>query len=156
MVPYTNYFQPMNNYGQPMQNPYAERMAQLQQYQQNLQANQMPVSNTNFPTLGKIVESSDIVKTLDIPMDGNMYYFPKADGTEIYGKQWLANGTTHTIVFKPVLEAQTEGSRIVDEKLNLGAFKELVEGIKQDITTLNDKIDRLNKPTRTKKESLDE
>ena len=31
-----------------------------------------------FTPLGKIVESVDIVKATDIPMDGNMYYFPTA------------------------------------------------------------------------------
>ena len=63
---------PMNYFTQPMQ----------QQMQQQTQSN------------GKIVDSVEMVKFTDIPMDGNSYYFPKADGTEIYSKRWLSNGTT--------------------------------------------------------------
>lgn len=29
--------------------------------------------------IGKIVDSVEIVRSMDIPMDGNLYYFPKAD-----------------------------------------------------------------------------
>lgn len=151
MTPYQPYFPMMNNSGymQPMQNTYADRISQMQQYQQQLQ---QPV----LTTLGKIVENEDVVRTMDIPMDGNMYYFPKADGTEVYAKQWLANGKTHTITFKPVLEQPTNNSMADNEKLNLGAFTELVQGIKDDILTLNDKIDRISRPAKAKKESLDE
>ena len=42
-----------------------------------------------------------LVKVTDIPMDGNMYYFPKADGTEIYSKQFMPNGQTRILTFKP-------------------------------------------------------
>lgn len=71
-----------NNYQQSMMNmsnPYMDRYNQLQQFQQNLQG-----GNQNLQMLGKIVESEDIVKATDIPMDGNMYYFPKADGSMIF------------------------------------------------------------------------
>ena len=85
MQPYLNpnYF---NQYNQ-MQNPYMDRMAQLQQYQQSLQQPLQPtqMSGANqMSALGKIVDSIDVVKATDIPMDGNAYYFPKADGTEVY------------------------------------------------------------------------
>ena len=83
MQPYLNpnYF---NQYNQ-MPNPYMDRMAQLQQYQQSLQ---QPVSQSQMSAMGKIVDSIDVVKAADIPMDGNSYYFPKADGTEVYCKQF--------------------------------------------------------------------
>ena len=94
MQPYQNFFPQMNNnYQMPMQNPYMDRMAQLQQYQQNLQQpvvpTQMSGANQQMNVIGKIVDSIDVVKATDVPMDGSMYYFPKADGTEIFGKQWL-------------------------------------------------------------------
>ena len=88
-------------------NPYVERMNFLQNYQQGLQQPilpaQTPVSN-QMSALGKMVDSINVVKATDIPMDGNAYYFPKADGTEVYCKQWLQNGTTRILTFKPVFE----------------------------------------------------
>lgn len=67
--------------------------------------------------MGKIVDSIDVVKATDVPMDGNLYYFPKADGTEIFGKQWLANGQTRILTFKPVLEKGPNNSLPNTEKL---------------------------------------
>ena len=56
MAQYPNYFptqQPYNPYGQQyMPNPYMERMAQLQQFQQSLQPQQQQIGIT-----GKVVES---------------------------------------------------------------------------------------------------
>ena len=89
---YGNYMQPQQQY-----NPYMQRMENLQQFQQAIQ---QPLQNNPnlspglnmLASLGKVVESMDMVKVADIPMDGNMYYFPKADGTEIYSKQFMTNG----------------------------------------------------------------
>ena len=110
MQPYPNpnYF---SQYQQQMLNPYMDRMAQLQQYQQSLQQpvvpTQMPGANQQMNVIGKIVDSMDVVKATDVPMDGNIYYFPKADGTEIFSKQWMSNGQTRILTFKPVLIAFT-------------------------------------------------
>ena len=110
--------QPINQYYQQpyMQNPYMQRMENLQQFQQAIQP-QIP--QQQFTPLGKIVDSVDIVKATDIPMDGNMYYFPKADGTEIYGKAWMANGQTRILTFKPVLDDNPNTLSQNEEKLNL-------------------------------------
>ena len=94
-------------YQQPQYNPYLQRMENLQQFQQVIQQPMSPTQmsgTSQFAPLGKIVESVDMVKATDIPMDGNMYYFPKADGTEIYGEAWMANGQTRILTFKPVLD----------------------------------------------------
>lgn len=150
MQQYQNYY-PMyqNNYGQQMQNPYMQqRMDNLQQFQQAIQQPQM-VQNQFMP-LGKVVESIDIVKATDIPMDGNMYYFPKADGSMVYSKKWLPNGSTQILAFKPILEDDAI-STTEEEKMNLSVFSELLEGIQNDVRTLNDKVDKISKPLRTKK-----
>ena len=155
MQQFQNYYQTQmptyqGSYQQPMMNmsyPYLDRLTQLQQYQQSL--------NT-FSALGKIVESEDIVKTTDIPMDGNMYYFPKADGTEVYGKKWLPNGQTQILAFKPLLDSETNNLTLEEEKLKFDTFKAFLEGIQEDIKTLNDKVDKLSKPNRAKKEVLED
>ena len=155
MPNYTNYsgnynYQPMQQY-----NPYLQRMENLQQFQQTL--NPMPMQMQNqFPALGKIVESVDIVKVTDIPMDGNMYYFPKADGTEIYGKQFDMDGKTRILTFKPLLEDNPSNSPSEDIKTQFGAFGGVLEGIQNDLKALNEKVDRISKPEKAKKGGLDE
>lgn len=141
--------QPMMFNQMPQYSPYTDRLAQLQVQQQQLQASQ------NMATLGKVVESIDIVKTTDIPMDGNMYYFPKADGTELYSKQWLSNGQTRILTFKPVLDVGATENTLEEEKLNLGQINDVLMGIQNEIQTINSKIDKISKPsttTRGKKE----
>lgn len=147
MNPYMNNY----NYGyqQPQFNPYMQRMENLQQFQQAIQ---QPIQNQQFAPMGKIVESMDIVKVTDIPMDGNVYYFPKADGTEIYSKQFMPNGQTRILAFKPILEDSPSILSNEGEKLLYEALNSVLVGIQEDVKALNDKVDKISKPTRAKKE----
>ena len=130
MQPFQNY--PMQGYtptpmmgGQmPMQNNIGydpmmynqERMGFLQG-----QLNQLRQPVANLGLSGKVVESIDVVKATDIPMDGNMYYFPKADGTEVYSKRWLPNGKTEVVTYKTseeVLAQEEVANNEVLEKLS--------------------------------------
>ena len=163
MQTYPTFYPQMNNNCQmPMQNPYMERMAQLQQYQQSLQQpivpTQTPVSN-QMSALGKMVDSIDVVKATDIPMDGNTYYFPKADGTEVYCKQWLQNGTTRILTFKPVFEDNTNNLSSDTEKLKIGLSDEVTEVFMKRFDELEKRIDDLmpkKTVARAKKESEEE
>lgn len=168
MQPYQNFSQmnnpyaQMNNmYAQP-NNPYADRMNFLQNYQQSLQQPivpaQAPVSN-QMSALGKMVDSIDVVKATDIPMDGNAYYFPKADGTEVYCKQWLQNGTTRILTFKPVFDDNTNNVSSDTEKLKIGLSDEVTDVFMKRFDELEKRIDDLmpKKTTaRAKKESEEE
>ena len=152
-------FQSPNYYGQqfmqPQYNPYLQRMENLQQFQQSIQQPMVPTSMSGanqFTPLGKIVESMDIVKVTDIPMDGNMYYFPKADGTEIYAKQFGIDGKARILTFKPFLDDEPNNSATNEERLKFDDFNNVLMGIQEDIRTLNEKIDKISKPTRVKKE----
>ena len=163
MAQYPNYLNPQyqqpNNYQQYAYQPMQmDRMAQLQQFQQNLHQPQMQMQpQSNFVTLGKIVDSIDIVKATDIPMDGNMYYFPKADGTEIYAKHWLSNGQTEILTFKPFFEEQTANSTTDTEKLNLGGINEFTEVLETMLDEFYKKITNTKPTTSRKKEvSADE
>lgn len=139
------------NYGyqQPQFNPYMQRMENLQQFQQAIQ---QPIQNQQFAPIGKIVESMDIVKVTDIPMDGNVYYFPKADGTEIYSKQFMPNGQTRILAFKPISEDNPNILSTEQEKSLYEALNSVLVGIQEDVRTLNDKVDKISKPTKSKKE----
>ena len=154
------YSQMNNNYQTPTQNPYMERMAQLQQYQQSLQQpivpTQTPVPN-QMSALGKMVDSIDVVKATDIPMDGNAYYFPKADGTEVYCKQWLQNGTTRILTFKPVFEDNTNNLSSDAEKLKIEDFNTILECISGKVDDVLIEIRKIieqpKQSSRTKKEA---
>lgn len=129
MQPYPNpNYYAQYTQAQPQFNPYMQRMENLQQFQQALQQPVVPtqMSGANQP-LGKIVESMDIVKVTDIPMDGNVYYFPKADGEEIYTKQFLPNGQTRILTFKPFLDAEPNNSADNDAESKFEALKDLSE-----------------------------
>ena len=159
----TFYPQMNNNYQTPTQNPYMDRMAQLQQYQQILQQPLVPtqMSGANqMSALGKMVDSIDVVKATDIPMDGNAYYFPKADGTEVYCKQWLQNGTTRILTFKPVLDDNPNNVSTDTEKLKISLSDDVTEVFMKRFDELEKRFDDLiPKPTtkttatRTKKET---
>ena len=156
------YPQMNNNYQTPTQNPYMDRMTQLQQYHQSLQQPLVPtqMSGANqMSALGKIVDSIDVVKATDIPMDGNAYYFPKADGTEVYCKQWLQNGTTRILTFKPVFEDDINNLSSDTEKLKIGLSDEVTEVFMKRFDELEKRIDDLmpkKTVARAKKESEEE
>ena len=163
MQQYQPFYPQMNsNYQMTTQNPYMDRMAQLQQYQQSLQQpivpTQTPVSN-QMSALGKMVDSIDVVKATDIPMDGNAYYFPKADGTEVYCKQWLQNGTTRILTFKPVFEDNPNNVSSDTEKLKIGLSDEVTDVFMKRFDELEKRIDDLmpkKTVARAKKESEEE
>ena len=164
MSMYQNFSQ-MNNPYMPMQNPYMDRMNFLQNYQQSLQQPAMLTPNSGISmtnqmsTIGKVVDSIDIVKATDIPMDGNSYYFPKADGTEVYCKQWLQNGTTRILTFKPVFEDNPNNVSSDTEKMKIGLSDEVTEVFMKRFDELEKRIDDLmpKKTTaRAKKESEEE
>ena len=168
MQPYQNFSQmnnpyaQMNNmYAQP-NNPYADRMNFLQNYQQSLQQPIVPTQTTvsnQMSALGKMVDSIDVVKATDIPMDGNTYYFPKADGTEVYCKQWLQNGTTRILTFKPVFDDNPNNVSSDTEKLKISLSDEVTDVFMKRFDELEKRInDLMPKKTvaRAKKESEEE
>ena len=152
--------QPINQFYQPQQqympNPYMQRMENLQQFQQAIQPQPQMQGANNFTPLGKIVDSVDIVKATDIPMDGNMYYFPKADGSEIFGKQWLANGQTRILTFKASLDEEGNNLSSEAEKFKIEPSDELLEIFQSMFDGVLERIDKLEKSlkpnSRTKKE----
>lgn len=88
--------------------------------------------------VNKIVDSLEVVRATDIPMDGNIYYFPKADGTEIYGKRWLPNCTTEIISYKRVVEENIQEPNIEGNKIDLLT-------VMSRFDELNEKFDKLEK-----------
>lgn len=158
MQPYVNpnYFMQGQ---QPQMNPYFERMNFLQNYQQSLQqpvaGAQMSLANQQMTPVGKMVDSIDVVKATDIPMDGNMYYFPKADGTEIFGKQWQANGTTRILTYKPVLEPEPNNLSQKDEKLKFGLSDDVTGAFMKRFDDIEKRLDDFISKKTTQKAKKD-
>ena len=131
-------------------NPYMN-----QQRFQNQPLNQQPIQQTlpQIPQvcslMGKQVDSIDVVKATDIPLDGSTCYFPLIDGSAIVTKKLQNDGTSKTIIYKPVdnqEETSIKYATIADvenaiENIDLSDL----EDIKDDIKDLKQSIKALKK-----------
>ena len=91
---YNQFYQPQMRMQQPMQQPIN------QQIQQPIVQPVQPIQNIGLQ--GKSVDSIDVVKAMDISMDGSMNFFPLADGSAIATKQLQQDGTSKVVVYKPI------------------------------------------------------
>lgn len=155
MFNYNNYMQPqIPRYGQPYQ-PYANQAVQPQQPIQPQPVQQYAPQPVSIQGLqGKTVDSIDVVKAMDIPLDGSVSYFPLVDGTAIVTKQLQADGTSKTLVYKPSEEKKPEQQvkYVTPEELNKAIkdisvdddefeeLKEDVRSIKKQVKSLSDNI----------------
>lgn len=134
-----NYMQPMSM--PPMQNPYVDRMNQLQNYQQSLQPPVQQPVNQPQGIIGRVVNDFGEITANDVPMNGNAAFFPKADGSELQVRSWAANGTIQTVVYRPVFEQnQTEGTNIPQTDFN--ALNEDVRALREDIKDMRSMIEK--------------
>lgn len=165
----------MNNNYMPMQNPYADRMNFLQNYQQSLQQQPMQMNQQPMPQQiaginGRIVQAVENINASEVPMDGSMAFFPKQDMSEIYVKGWNADGTIKTIVYKPYTESNgnnvsnpttdIENAKFTlsDEstQLFLNKFEELSEKIGQLEDRFDKSLGTQRKSSRTQSKGGDE
>lgn len=81
---------PYNYYtNQYIPNPYYLRPQEQMQY------------NRPSGLQGKMIDNIEVVKAIDIPLDGSTSYFPLADGSAIVSKQLQQDGTSKIIIYKP-------------------------------------------------------
>ena len=132
-------------------NPYMNRF--YGQQQANMpQPMEMPIQQQNTPQMalnrqnilyGKQVDSLEVVKAIDIPLDGSVSYFPLANGSAIVTKQLQPDGTSRMIVYKPV---ETQQPKQVEEKEIYITEKELDEKLsKLDNKELKEEIEKMKK-----------
>lgn len=136
-----------SNYGYPNQQMNMDiiNQRQMSPYQpvQPLQPTQsIQPMNTQQVLLGKSVDSIDVVKAMDIPLDGRISYFPLMDGSAIVTKQLQNDGTSKTVVYKPVEEDKKESPKYV-------TFDDLKKSIQEidmsDIEDLKDELKTIKK-----------
>ena len=143
---YGNQFNPFNNpyYGQqPINRPQPVEMSIPQQ---NIPTMQL---NRQNGLLGKSVDNIEVVKAIDIPLDGSISYFPIADGSAIVTKQLQQDGTSRIIVYKPMQNKDTP-KYVTIEELNkqlkdidldeVNDLKEELENIKKEMKELKAKF----------------
>ena len=153
MQPYQNYYSQQNPYQQnfnqsaQMQNPYMDRMMQLQQYQQGLQMQpaQMSVAPQPPVLIGRPVNDFSEITANDVPMDGRSAIFPKADMSEIQVRAWSADGKIVPVTYIPVLDNQSNNSAPNEEKLKIGLSDEVTGAFMQRFDDIAGRIERLEK-----------
>lgn len=148
MFNYNNYMQPqIPRYGQPYQ-PYANQAVQPQQPIQPQPVQQYTPQPVSIQGLqGKTVDSIDVVKAMDIPLDGSVSYFPLVDGTAIVTKQLQADGTSKTLVYKPSEDTKPE------QQVKYVTLEELDKAIK-GISVDDDEIEELKEDIRSIKKQV--
>lgn len=92
-----------------MYNPYLNQYYGTQQMNRP-QPMEMPMQTQNAPQMalnrqnmlyGKQVDSLEVVKAIDIPLDGSISYFPLANGSAIVTKQLQQDGTSKITIYEP-------------------------------------------------------
>ena len=131
--------------------PYMNRFYGQQQV--NLpQPMDLPQQPQNVPQMGlnraflngKQVDSIDTVKSMDIPLDGSISYFPIANGSAIVTKQLQQDGTSKITIYEPKQEKQTIKYVTMDD------LKEKIE----DFNVLESQLEDLRKEIKEIKSKL--
>ena len=137
---YNPYYQPQRYVGVPQQ-PIQQPIEQQSTMSFNSTQNRSVLN-------GKQVDSIDVVKATDIPLDGSVSYFPIADGSAIVTKQIQENGTSKMVVFKPVEETKASPKYVTSEELEK-SLKNIdlseIDDIKDDIKDIKSELKDLKK-----------
>lgn len=93
---------------------------------------------------GKTVDSLDVVRAMDIPLDGSISYFPLVDGSAIVTKQLQQDGTSKTVVFRPADNTEPQVKYVTPDELKdtvnkLDYSKELQE-LRDELKGLKRKV----------------
>lgn len=103
--------------------------------------------------LGKAVESIEVVKAMDIPLDGSISYYPLTDGTAIVSKQLQTDGTSKMVIYRP----STEDKKDVIKYATIEDIEEAIGEIDlSDIQDLKDEIKDIKKQLKDIKKAKNE
>lgn len=129
---------------------YGNQYYNQPRYQQPMMMPQAIPQPTQSYLLGKSVDNIEVVKAMDIPLDGTISYFPLTDGSAIVTKQLQSDGTSKTVVFRPSdAQTDTQGYVTLDEvKKVLNAHEN------SEIDDLRDEIKDMKKQIKDIKNSI--
>ena len=143
-------------------NPYITRF--YGQQQANIpQPVEIPMQTQNVPQMGlnrqnilygKQVDSLEVVKAIDIPLDGSISYFPLANGSAIVTKQLQQDGTSKITIYEP--KTQKEDMKFatiedIDKRLEKLGFSE-IDDLKEDLSDLKREFKEIKSKLKIKKE----
>jgi hypothetical protein len=131
-MPY-NYFNNYANQYTPNYNPYMQQRVPDIQY------------NRPAGLQGRVVDNIDVVKSIEIPLDGSTSYFALADGSAIVTKQLQQDGKSKTIIYVPATEEKQAENKYITEndlKAQFGEFSS------KDIKDIRDELKSLKKQIR--------
>ena len=143
-------------------NPYINRFYGQQQVNMP-QPMDLPMQQQNTPQMalnrqnilyGKQVDSLEVVKAIDIPLDGSISYFPLANGSAIVTKQLQQDGTSKITIYEP--KTQKEDMKFatiedIDKRLEKLDFSE-IDDLKDDLEDLKKELKDIKNKLKTKKE----
>ena len=146
-----------NQYNPYMNRFYGQQQANMPQpmdltiQQQNTP--QMALNRQNI-LYGKQVDSLEVVKAIDIPLDGSISYFPLANGSAIVTKQLQQDGTSKITIYEP--KTQKEDTKFatiedIDKRLEKLDFSE-IDDLKEDLSDLKKELKDIKNKLKTKKE----
>ena len=154
-----NYYPNYNQFYGQMQMPKMQPTQPVQPVQpmQTMEQYQPQQIYKQIGLQGKSVDSIDVVKAMDIPLDFSISYFPLTDGTAIVTKQLQADGTSKTVVYKPIEDKEITNvpKYITKEDLDKEIKKVDNSSIKDDIKTLKRKIEDLSEDLKDIKKGKD-
>ena len=94
---------------------------------------------------GKSIDNLEVVKAMDIPLDGSVSYFPLVDGSAIVTKQLQQDGTSKITIYKPIDDKETA----MPKYATIEDIDERIKGIKvPDTKSLQDDIKTIKKQIR--------
>lgn len=144
-----------------MYNPYLNQYYGTQAMNRP-QSMEMPMQPQNVSQIGlnhaflngKQVDSIDVVKSMDIPLDGSISYFPIANGSAIVTKQLQQDGTSKITIFEPKQEKEMKFATIEEvnkrfEKIDFGE----IDDLKDEIEELKKELKDVKNKLKSKKES---
>lgn len=115
-------YHPIDNLNNQFNNQYMQTMQQI---------------NTQVGLLGKSVDSIEVVKAMDIPLDGSTSYFPLTDGSAIVTKKLMSDGTSRTVIYKPVNETKETSFLVMDD---LADILNDIDDMKKQLQDLEQKV----------------
>ena len=134
--PYLNQY-----YGQQMMNrPQPMEMSMGQQNTPQIGLNRAFLN-------GKQVDSIETVKSMDIPLDGSISYFPIANGSAIVTKQLQQDGTSKITIYEPKEQKETK-----EEKLDLNKLDDIQDNLIVFKREIKEELKEIKSKLKSKKE----
>lgn len=143
-----NPYIPQMQRGQNMDqfNPYSQ--GYQNNYQQSYPQNPQTYPQASLGLQGKLVDSIEVVRAIDIPLDGSTSFFPLADGTAIVTKQLQKDGTSRTVIYKPVeQEAEKKVDYITSAEFEQ-RFAEKTENYAEELKNVKRQLRDINEEMR--------